>query len=300
MVHARPPGDPRDRVMLLPDGRRLGYRTYGPSSGPAVLAFHGTPGSRCSWDFLDGPARDTGVRVVAPDRPGIGLSDDMLVRGIVDWPGDIIRLVDDLEIQRFAVVGWSGGAPYALACGALVPDRVRAVAVVSGIGPIDRDGALGGMGRTERSALRLTHRAPWLAAPLYRSLAALVRFQPGLARRIIERSLPPMDRAEFEARGAPEDALAYLSEALRQGPRGVVQDYRLLTYPWGFALRDITSPVHVFHGDDDRSLPLHHAHDLVRRIPGATTHIWPDGGHLAVVEHAIEVLEAVGGSHDPA
>jgi len=278
---------------VLADGRTLGYRALGATEGPAVLVFHGTPGSRLSWDFLHEAAVELGIRVVAPDRPGIGLSDDQSNRGILDWPSDMTELVDQLGIDAFSVAGWSGGAPYALACAVALPDRVTAVGIVSGISPLDRDGAYDGMGRSERNALQLTHKAVWLAGPMYRGLRELIRFQPSIARRLIETSLPPRDRAEFEARGSAKDALAYLREALRQGPRGVVIDYRLFTFPWGFELAEVGVPTKVFHGEHDRSIPPHHADEFVSRIPGATLTIWSKGGHLAVVDHATELLTAV-------
>ncbi len=285
--------EPGDHTLQLDDGRTLGYRTIGLPQGPAVLVFHGTPGSRLSWDFLHDAAVELGVRVIAPDRPGIGSSDDQPNRGILDWPADMATLADHLHLDTFSVVGWSGGAPYALACAITLPERVTAVGIVSGISPLDREGAYEGMGRSERNALQLTHKAVWLAGPMYRGLRELIRFQPWMARRLIETSLPPRDRAEFEARGSAADALAYLREALRQGPRGVVIDYRLFTFPWGFELTQVGVPTHVFHGEDDRSIPPHHATEFATRIPGATLTIWAKGGHLAVVDHGIELLRAV-------
>lgn len=286
-----PTDDPRDRVILLPDGRRLGYRAYGPDEGPLVLLFHGTPSSRLVWGFIDDAAHALGVRAVAPDRPGIGLSDDQPHRGILDWPADMEVLADHLGADTFSVAGWSGGAPYALACGVELPERVAAIALVAGIGPLDREGAYDGMGRTEREALRLTHTAAWLAKPMYQGLRSFVNRQPGIARRIIETSLPPLDRAEFEARGSADEALAYLRESLRQGPRGVVLDYRLFTFPWGFQPEAVKVPVHIFHGDEDRTIPAHHADDFATRIPHATRTIWTRGGHMAVVDHGKELLE---------
>ncbi len=290
---------PRDHVMLLPDGRRLGYRTHGPADGPLVLLFHGTPSSRGVWDFIEPAANALGVRAVAPDRPGIGLSDDLPNRGILDWPADMAALADELGAEQFAVAGWSGGASYALACAVELPDRVSSAAIVNGIAPLDRDGALVGLGRTEREALRLTHRAAWLAKPMFALLAEFVRRRPGVARRMIETSLPPRDRAEFEARGTAEESLAYLREAFRQGSRGVVLDYRLFTYPWGFDLEEIRVPVHVFHGEQDRTIPVHHADEFARRIPGATRTVWTGGGHMAVVEHGEELLRALTADEQP-
>ncbi|MCX7621651.1 MAG: alpha/beta hydrolase, partial [Acidimicrobiales bacterium] len=257
-----------------------------------VLLLHGTPASRITFAFADEPARKLGVRAIAPDRPGIGLSDDQPNRGILDYPHDIAELGDKLGLDSFSVLGWAGGGPYALACGAVLADRVKAVAVVSGMAPLEYVGSLEGFGRTERQALRLTHVAPWIAKPFYRYLARLVRWQPGLAVTMIRHSLSPNDQ-QLLGEPDPEQVMAFFLEACRQGSRGVVLDYRLFTFPWGFEVEDLTVPVHIFHGDDDRTIPYRHAEILAERIPGATLTTWHGEGHLALWRHATEVLEAI-------
>lgn len=281
-----------DATIHLTDGRRAGYATYGDAAGKPVLLFHGTPASRITFSFVDEPARNLGVRAIAPDRPGIGLSDDQPNRGILDYPHDIAELADNLGLDSFSVVGWAGGGPYALACGAVLADRVNAVAVISGMAPLDDRASLDGFGRTEREALRLTHFAPWIAKPFYRALAEFVRWQPGLAVQTIRHSLSVSDK-QLLGEPDPEQVMAFFLEACRQGSRGVVLDYRLFTFPWGFDVANLTVPVHIFHGDDDRTIPYRHAEILAERIPGATLTTWKGEGHLAVWHHVTEVLEAI-------
>ena len=107
-----------DQTILLQDGRRLGYDEYGPPDGKPLFYFHGTPSSRKDWPALgnQGLPEKLGVRVIVADRPGMGLSDFQPERRIADWPADVVALADTLELERFSVLGYSGGGPYAVAC----------------------------------------------------------------------------------------------------------------------------------------------------------------------------------------
>ena len=125
-----------DGRIRLADGRRLGYAEYGDPEGKPLFYCHGFPASRLEAALLDPSARKAGVRVVAADRPGCGLSDFQPDRRIGDWPGDVVELAGALGIDRFAVVGVSGGGPYALACARKIPQRLTAAAVVCGLGPV--------------------------------------------------------------------------------------------------------------------------------------------------------------------
>ena len=126
---------PDSQTILLPDGRTLGFADYGDPGGRPLFYCHGWPGSRLQARTIDEHGRRRGLRVIAPDRPGIGLSDARPGRGFSDWPADIAGLADSLRIDRFLLLGISGGGPYALAAAALLPDRIDAVAVVSGAPP---------------------------------------------------------------------------------------------------------------------------------------------------------------------
>ena len=116
-----------DSFVHLPDKRRLAYAEYGDANGFPVLLFHGLPGSRLSWGLLPGNPFCPGLRIVAPDRPGYGRSDAMPRRTLLDWAEDVSNLADALEIQRFAIIGVSGGGPGALACAWKMPDRLTAL-----------------------------------------------------------------------------------------------------------------------------------------------------------------------------
>src|SRR6476661_2822678 len=153
------------RIIRLPDGRALGFAEWGDPAGRPVFLFHGTPGSRLSRHPDESQARAQGVRLITVDRPGYGLSDPLPRRRLLDWPADVAALAAALRLERFALVGVSGGGPHALACAYACPDRVTAVALIGGAGPMDDPVALRQMMWVNRAALRLAPRLPgWSAA----------------------------------------------------------------------------------------------------------------------------------------
>ena len=119
-----------------------------------------------------------------------------------------------------------------------------------------------------------------------------MRNQPGLAVRAIRHSLGDEDRSQL-GNEDPRRLTEFLLEACRQGPRGIVLDFRLFTFPWGFDLAEIEVPVHVFHGDDDKTIPVRHARLIADRVPGSSLTIWEDEGHLGFWRHADEVCKAL-------
>jgi pimeloyl-ACP methyl ester carboxylesterase len=153
-----------DNQIALHDGRRLGYAEYGDPVGTPVLHFHGTPDSRLEGCLpgVDELAARLGVRLILPDRPGLGLSDYQPNRRILDWPQDVLQLADALHLERFAVLGLSGGGPYVSACAHQIPERLLRAGIISGVGPLDAPGTLQGMTTSDGKAVALGGKAPWL------------------------------------------------------------------------------------------------------------------------------------------
>ena len=165
-----------EETVDLPDGRRLGFSEAGDSAGAPLLYFHGNPGSRLDFtsDRYDEAFGAAGVRFIAADRPGFGLSDPKPGRGHADWPADVSRLADALGLDRFAVLGYSRGGRYALACAALIPERLTAVGVLSAVTSPDMPGFARVFPRFVRIDQAFARRAPglWiLRCPLGRARA---------------------------------------------------------------------------------------------------------------------------------
>ncbi len=274
------------QTITLPGGHIAGYAEYGARDGSPVLYCHGIPGSRLEALALDAAGADAGLRIIAPDRPGMGISSYIARPRVADWANVVAALTDRLGVERFAVVGVSGGGPYALACAHGLADRVSSVVLVSSVGPVDAETG-------EPRNLLMLRRFPFLARPVAARLAARVRRPGGVAGMVAE--MPAVDRDKVTEH--PEvlmELSANVAEAFRQGSRGVAADMRLLfARDWGFRLADITSPVQIWHGDGDRNVPVADAHRLAAELPCGRAIVVPDAGHLLVVEHAETILAAI-------
>jgi pimeloyl-ACP methyl ester carboxylesterase len=258
------------------------------------LYFHGTVSSRLDPVLFPAAPAAVGVRLLSIDRPGIGLSTFKPGRKIADWPDDVSEFADAIGIERFGVVGWSGGGPYVLASGARLGDRLTGAAIAAGMGPLDRPGAVDELASIDRLTYRLAVRAPFAARLLYATILALSRRSPGRARAAFRDDLPEGEKRVFDGLSDEARSMGWFVEQGRNGVRGPVHDYRACS-DWGFRLEDVTAPVGLWHGDADKLVPMVQAQDVEARAPGATLHRFPGEGHLVMVTHAQELLRAAAG-----
>jgi pimeloyl-ACP methyl ester carboxylesterase len=254
-----------------------------------VFVFHGTPGSRLQLAIEDSAIRAAGVRLVCPDRPGYGLSTFQPDRRLVDWPRDVAHLADHLEIDRFAVIGVSGGGPHAAACAALLGDRVTSAAIVSGVGPLADPRATEGMMLPNRIFTALSRRrSVVLHVVMYIEVGALRRW-PSRALDLMVKQLPPPDVAILSR---PEVRATFELDAVRSSRTAgwaAAQDFELFAADWGFDLGAIEVPVHIWQGDADLNVPPHHARLLHEAIPGSVLHELNGEGHFMVLDHFEEI-----------
>ncbi|MDX6699047.1 MAG: hypothetical protein QOE65_2444 [Solirubrobacteraceae bacterium] len=254
---------------------------------------HGTPSSRLDAEALARAAADGGVRLLSPDRPGTGGSAPRPAWSVAGWAAQAAALADALGIERFAVSGWSGGGPYALACAAVLPERVTRVTVVACPAPphdTPPGGALRELNLADRALERLSIRAPLAARAIMAPGAAVARHWPALAAALFSSGLSASDRAALAA--SPLRDMRFVAEAFRQGTEGAVLDYRALGTPWGFDLADVAAPVTLWHGETDRVVPAAHTPRLAARLPHADPHVVPGAGHLVLASHAREIVDA--------
>jgi pimeloyl-ACP methyl ester carboxylesterase len=284
--------------VILPDGRVLAYEEYGDPTGFPVLSAHGGLSSRLDAAPAHEAALARGIRLISPDRPGIGLSTYQAGRRLVDWPADVAHLTAALGIGRFAVMGWSAGGPYAAICAAKMGDRVTAAALLSSAVPLDLYGTTRGLTVEDRALVFLTRRTPWLASTLMK--ISIVNANNARLFRAAMRSFPAADRTVLTEWGPPDHALAFVREAVRQGTEGCVQDYRIFGAPWGFSLEEIRVPVQIWEGADDRTGPPGYRAFLKRHIPQASVTVVPGEGHLSLLAHQAPSIFAalLGGEED--
>lgn len=256
--------------LTLPDGRRVTYADHGDTAGPVVLGCVGTPQSRLMPVEDVELTRRMGFRLVVPDRPGFGGSDPMPGRTLEDWPADAAALMDGLGVDRFGVVGGSGGGPYAVACGVLLGDRVTAVALVAPAEPADAP-AHGFVPRNDEAALRARGA----------TFARLIRDDPDGLDAFLAPDVSETDRrkaAELDP-AARQRMLENLREAFRQGTDGYVEDHTINSGPWSSLLPKLTRPTRVWQGEEDNNVPAAATRWLAERIPGAELTLLPETGH---------------------
>jgi pimeloyl-ACP methyl ester carboxylesterase len=277
-------------VARLRDGRSLGYAQYGDAGGFVVVNAHGGLACRLDVAAADSAAAAAGVRLISPDRPGIGLSDPQPGRTVLDWAADVGQLLDQLGVEHFAVMGWSMGGQYAAAVGHALRPRVTRVAIIAGALPLTEPGVFDELPTMDRVYTRLAQRAPRIARTCFSTMGFVARWAPTLYGRFAARTLGPADGAVLRAEGV--ETFAQMSrEAVRRSD-GVAEDYRAWMRPWGFAPEELDIPVDIWAGADDELVPVHWEQELARRIPGATLHIC-SGGHFLAHLHYREIFDAL-------
>lgn len=267
----------------------MAFAEYGAADGRPLFFCHGFASSRLAGQLLDAEAKNQGLRVIVADRPGHGLSDFKRHRRVAKWTADFSSLVDALEIRRLAVLGFSAGGPYAIACGALLRDRVTVVGVASAWAPPQaprtRPSArlpfVPALGRHVRLLRRLS---------LSRVAKRIAKDGTGLLRKATVQ-WPAADRAIVDDPSLQRVLADDLREAFRQGARGPSRDARLVTRRWGFRLEDVRVPTWLWHGQDDRHVSSELARYVSERIPGTRTTLYRADGHLStLVGHLGEIL----------
>lgn len=287
--------------LTLRDGRTLAYNVYGNPSGKPIIYCHGVPSSRVEGDLIINgvTASALGLRVIVPDRPGVGRSQAQPGRRIVDWPNDVIDLAAALGLEAFAVLGSSGGAPYAAACGALIPSRARVVGVLGGMAPPDAPGFLSAMSGPLRMMFRLARSTPALLRGLLRLNLRAARGGGERASQRMAKWAPEPDRIHLRRAEVSRGFLACFEEACRQGPAGPVEDMRLIARPWGFDLAAVKVPVLLWHGELDRNVPVVAGRYMAGAFPNCRATFYAADAHLSVpLNHQEEILGALGAALD--
>jgi pimeloyl-ACP methyl ester carboxylesterase len=285
-------GPAEDGVLLLADGRRLGYAQYGRPAGEPIFYFHGHPGSRLEGRFAHSAAAAAGYLVIALDRPGLGLSDALPGRALTDWPADVAEAADKLGFSRFCVAGASGGGPYALACAWRLPGRVSRVAVISGVGPYQVRGITRGMRWQNRVGFQFGSRWPALAGVLMKSMRRSVIDQPERTIDALARAMSPADAAIVRRPEVRAVLIADLVEAFRRGSDGATHDMVLLGRPWGFSLGEIEPEVYLWQGEADTLVPPATGRYLAQQIPRCRATMLPGEGHLLIIDRMADLIEA--------
>ena len=278
------------RLIRLRDGRRLSYAQYGDPDGFPILNAHG--GLTCRLDVASAApiAERCGIRLISPDRPGVGRSDPQHGRTILDWSSDIVELLEVLHVDTFAVMGWSLGGQYAAAVAYALPQRVTRAAIIAGVLPLTESGEVNRLPAIDRTYVLLSRQSPWCARQCFRAMRLAAIGAPGLYGWLAAQHLGDADDAVLKAEGY--GTFAHMSQEALCQPGGVVEEYRAMVRLWGFAPEDISVPVDVWAGDDDRLTDPSWPRELARRIPRANLHLRA-GGHFLAHRYYPDIFESL-------
>jgi pimeloyl-ACP methyl ester carboxylesterase len=267
--------------LELADGRTLHFYDTGPDDVGRLAVFwhHGTPNTGAPPEPLFAAAAENGLRWVSYDRPAYGGSTPNPGRDIGSAAADVAAIADALGLDRFAVMGHSGGGSHALACGALLPGRVAAVICAAGMAPLGAAGLDWFAGMYAGGAAGLRAAAAGRAAMT--EFVAAEQFDPEM--------FTPADRAALGGEWSWLGGVA--GQAIEAGPAGLIDDELANVGPWGFDPAQVVPPVLVLHGEQDRMVPSSHGQWLARQCPSAELRLFPEDGHVSVLSAGADALE---------
>ena len=281
-----------DSVMIGKDGRRIAWREGGDRQGRPLVALHGLPGSRLKFDVASEHARTLAIRLISPDRWGYGETDPHPQPSLRGYAEDIEVLADHLALERFSVMGVSGGGPYAAAVAACLPDRITSTALVAPVGPIagEDDREIDAFHRFCFGPFARNRRARERVFAAFRSMMLA---SPRLAMAVAMARVPAVDRRVLRGDGVSERLARTFAEGLRRSAHGPVTDMQLFGQPWDIPFERVTAPSGLWLGGKDRSVPASAARRLAARLPDCTVFSLPDEGHLWIAQNYAEVLKWV-------
>ncbi|MHA2252451.1 MAG: alpha/beta fold hydrolase [Candidatus Kariarchaeaceae archaeon] len=282
-----------NQTIILKDGRTLGYGEYGSKSGAPCFYFHGFIGSRLEGQLFSKELLEHKIRLIAVDRPGVGISDFQPKRKILSWPNDVLELADSLRIDRFSVLGVSGGGPYALSCAYSIPVRLTSCVIIAGMGPLEF--GMDDMSDSTKQMILFAKRYPWLLRLVLwyyygrkksdeRSIRKLVYSRRSM---FLEPDIRILDNEHF-LNFFTKDTM----ESIRQGTKGIAHELKLFTKDWGFQLQNISPkvPITLWHGTHDTTVPVTMTQEMAEIIPHCKKKIFGNEGHLSIILNNVRDL----------
>ncbi len=281
-------------LVRTSDGRVLNVGEGGDRRGKPVFALHGTPGAMILYAPHIDDASKRGIRLISYDRPGYGGSAPHPGRKVADAAKDVAAIADSLGLERFAVWGVSGGGPHALACAALLSDRVVAAASLASPAPYPSAGLdwLHGQGEENVAEFRASMEGPeQLGLYLGPQRAQLLKAKPEEIAQVMKSLIPPVDEAALSG-GLGRFLVSNMGEGLRAGYEGWREDDLAFVSDWGFRLSDIAVPLLLWQGKHDKMVPYAHGEWLARHIGGVEAHLSSEDGHLTLFERRVPETHA--------
>lgn len=246
----------QNQTTKLKNGRTLGFAEYGDVNGTPVFHFNGSCGSRLEHPPELSILTEAGIQLICTDRPGHGLSSPQPDRRVIDWPEDVIQLANHLGIEKFYLLGWSAGGPYAHACAYKYPERIIAYAIVSGLAPPDRPKPYSGLPFSYKLLLFIMRRFPKLNYFFRKQMAGAIQGDVESVGAKLAGGIPKEDQLLLQDKQCMEMFVKDVQEGFKQGWNGPAEDDITINSPWGFSMEEITIPSYVWQGTLDSNVPL--------------------------------------------
>lgn len=272
-----------DSTITLNSGRKVGFAQYGDRTGVPILVMHGWPATRISSAIYHNRAKQLGVWIVAPDRPGFGLSDFEPERKLLDWPGDVEVIVDSLGIKQFAVLGVSGGAPSALSCAYRLPNRITRLGIVAG----------GGVGSNNVYWRTRAIAAMAGKAGLRNLIVSLMYFNSryGIGVQAYRFLWGKEDKKLYKNQALVDRGNLTIADAFARGIDGPAWEMSLIAQDWGFDIAKITVPTFLWYGSEDHVVVRNSGKYFEETIPNCVLTQYAGEGHLISETHAQEIMQ---------
>ena len=276
-------------ILILGNKHKLAWNEYGMPDGEPVLYFHGTPGSSIEASSADIIAKDLGIRLIAPDRPGYGDSDPHDDFGLVDWPDVISQLADKLNLKKFSILGYSIGGPYALVCAHEIPERINRVILVGSTAPFESDAMQNHINADFKPLYELSVTDYPATIKHLSQLAS----SPEALREVLCAQLPDVDLDIVKQKSFHSAHLKTLRQALNNGVHGIANDLQNVTKPWQFNIQKIPHKVDIWHGRDDQNVGFPIGEYLAETIQNPTTYFIDNAGHYFLFKQWQAILQNI-------
>ena len=279
-----------DQSIQVHDGRSLGYARYGKLGGMPVFYFTGGNSSRLERLWFEDAAQQQNIDLIVPDRPGFGLSDFQPGRTFLDWPQDVSELADALGIDRFAILGLSGGSPHVAAVSFKIPDRVTRAVIVSGVAPPEMPERFKGMWPPVRLIFLTARYFPSLNRMFLKQMGNFYTDKEQMLKRM-KQVLPTPDVELIERHPEVIDIFSTAAkEAHRSGIAGDAWEWRMYVHSWGFDLSKVQTEIGLWYGEFDRNVPVGMGRYLNDKLPNSHLNVVQDGGHFSTVNNYIGTI----------
>lgn len=279
-----------DQTIALKDGRRFGLAEFGAPQGYPVIALHGTPGSRLKYAYMDEEARQLGLRLISLDRWGYGGTSVPPQTTLSAFARDVGELASELKVERFSVLGLSGGGPFAYAIAAELGDRVTALALLSPVGAV-ADTPPEDLDAVHRLGLLNLARVPSVIRLGFGVYRLLLHYWPAAAVGVAGARACPADHALRDDERARSALVKTFRAGLADGLEGPVIDLRIFATPWDVDGKTIRARTRLWIGTEDRNVPVVSAMLMAEKIDGSELIVLQDQGHFWMLENSGQVLQ---------